>query len=128
MAKNILNAEESEKIAKRLLRSVKLQAEIEHSTTAQNCPEIGFFPDEELYHYGNEIHLGFLGIAKRYECTTEEEFQMATTFVLGHEIQHHLSTNDKSYGWGIMRGKESVLEYIASVEDPGKRFRNDRDY
>lgn len=128
MAKNLLNAEESEKIAKRLLRSVKLQAEIEHSTTAQNCPEIGFFPDEELYHVRNEIHLGYLGIVKTFECTTEEEFQMATTFALGHEIQHHLSTNNKSYGWGIMRGKESVLEYIASVEDPGKRFRNDRDY
>ena len=128
MEKKLLTREESENIAKRMLRSVKLKAEIEHSTTAQTCPKVDFYPDDEMYHSGNEIHIGYIGITEMFECGTEEEFHMATNFALGHEIQHHLSTNNKSYGWGIMRGKESVLEYIASVEDPGKRFRNDRDY
>jgi hypothetical protein len=130
MNNDLLTEEQSGKIAQKMLRSVKLQSEIEHSTTALNTPQIDFYPDEMQFYdrMDNLIHLGYIGITSMFECHDEEEFHMATNFVLGHETQHHLSTNAKSYGWGINRGKESVLEYIASVEDPGKRFRNERDY
>ena len=128
--KILLTREEAEKIAKKLERSMKLRNQIEFASSKQKAPKINFHPDTDEFFDSSkrEIHIGWEGLRTRFETTSEEDFQRALEFVQGHESQHVLSTTEKSYGFACRRGVEVVLEYIASVEDPGKRFRLTKDY
>ena len=126
----LISMEEAKFLANKLKRSCKIQLEMEHSETKLTTPSVDFYADDDQYYDPDEnaIHLGYPGLVRRFECESPEDFQRATTFVLGHETQHRLSTTPKAYAWGIERGRECVLEYIASVEDPGFRFRREKDY
>lgn len=127
---NLISMEEAKFLANKLKRSCKIQLEMEHSEIRLTTPSVDFYEDDDQYYdsEANAIHLGYPGLVRRFECETPEDFQRATTFVLGHETQHRLSTTPKAYAWGIDRGRECVLEYIAGVEDPGFRFRREKDY
>ena len=126
----VLDNEQSKKLANKLARQLELVNHIIFMDTRKKAPKIGFFPDMDQYFDPSiyQIHLGYIGIAVRFECKNEEDFQRALTFVQKHESQHVLSTTTKSYKNAIINGTRTVLEYIASVEDPGKRFRREKDY
>ena len=94
-------------------------------------PGVEFHNDDSQYFDPRryEIHLGTKGIVDLFHPTTREEFVEAVNFVYGHEEQHLRSTTDKEYEWGIKRGIEVILEYIASKIEPRRKvFRSDEDY
>lgn len=130
----LLSLEETVDLASKLTKSMKLRNEIEFGDTSIKTPEIEFFSDEEQFFDPSEwkIHIGSLGITNRFEAEDEKDFEKALEFVQGHESQHVHSTASKPYAWGIQRGTEIILEYIALKEDgitkPERKFKRERDY
>lgn len=63
-------------------------------------------------------------------CNDENDFIMITLYLLGHEMQHCLSTPDKYWAWGIEHGTRLICTKISErMEGPGKRiFRKEKDY
>ena len=130
MAKNLLTRDETLDTASKLRKSMKLRNEIEFSETKMKTPDIDFYEDEEQFFDPSvwSIHIGSIGITNRFEAEDEKDFAKALEFVQGHESQHVHSTASKPYAWGIQRGTETIMEYIASVEDPKRKFRREKDY
>ena len=94
-------------------------------------PSVQFYPDGVQYFdpSGYLIHLGFAGVIDLFHPQTFEDFVEAVNYLYGHEEQHLRSTTDSDYSWGIQRGCEVIVEYIASVEEKTKkRFRSESDY
>ena len=94
----------------------------------ENAPDLLFRPGEETYTGDGTIVLGldqeFLASAH-----DEPEFINASLYLLGHEMQHDLSTADKAWKWGLSKGKKTVFECLADrLEGKGRRFRKDADY
>lgn len=130
MEKTLMTREETLDTAAKLSKSMKLRNDIEFGETTMKTPDINFYEDEEQFFDPSEweIHIGSIGITNRFEAEDEKDYEKALEFVQGHESQHVHSTASKPYAWGIQRGTELVMEYIASVEDPGKKFRREKDY
>ena len=88
----------------------------------ENAPDLLFRPGEETYTGDGTIVLGldqeFLASAH-----DEPEFINASLYLLGHEMQHDLSTADKAWKWGLSKGKKTVFECLADrLEGKGRRF------
>lgn len=130
MEKTLLTRDETLDTASKLRKSMKLRNEIEFSETRMKTPDIDFYEDEEQFFDPSvwEIHIGSIGITNRFEAEDEKDFAKALEFVQGHESQHVHSTASKPYAWGIQRGTEVIMEYIASIEDPKRKFRREKDY
>ena len=128
--RTLLTKEETIDVSNKLTRSMKLRNEIEFGDSKMKAPDINFFDDDEQFYDSSvhAIHIGRYGITTRFEADSEASFAKALEFVQGHESQHVHSTASKPYAWGIHRGVEIIMEYIASKEDPKKRFRRERDY
>lgn len=59
----------------------------------------------------------------------EKDFIWITQYLLGHEMQHVLSTTGKAWTWGINAGTKLVCEEISrQVEGRTRRFVKDSDY
>lgn len=59
----------------------------------------------------------------------EKEMMLWTTFLLGHEIQHVLSTTDKSWNYGLNGGFQAICEEFSKIAEPKpRRFVKETDY
>ncbi len=125
----LLTKEETIVISGKLERPMKLRNELEFGYMKKS-PDINFYDDEDQFFDPNEwgIHIGRFGITNRFEAVNEKSYAKALEFVQGHESQHVHSTASVPYRWGIDRGVEVIIEYIASIENPKKRFRKPKDY
>ena len=94
------------------------------------APELNIYKDQPQFYdpAHNEIHIGTDGLVDIFTPEDKEELYNATLFIQGHEEQHKRSTASVPYARAIKRGVQQVLQYIASIESPKRKFRSDKDY
>lgn len=125
--KTALSKEEREALAQRHFAFLDRYKDMA-LVSLENPPDLLFRPGEETYTGDGTIVLGldqeFLASAQ-----DEPEFINAALYLLGHEMQHDLSTADKAWKWGLSKGKKTVFECLADIlEGKGRKFRKDSDY
>ncbi len=117
-------------LAAKLRPSLKIQNEMGFADMPK-APGIDYYPDMEQFYspQRNEIHLGAIGIFRRFGVKTEEDFLEATNFVRGHEEEHCRSTATRPYCFGIQKGTEEVIRFISGeLEGKPRNFRSEKDY
>lgn len=72
-------------------------------------PKLAILMDGQSYTDHAVIHIG----VGELEPESEEELMASSLFLLGHEMQHCLSTTQKAWAWGQERGLEVVCEHAA---------------
>lgn len=88
-------------------------------------PVLELETDENSWTNHAVIHIGTGDIFIR----NEREMMAWSTFLLGHEIQHVLSTTEKSWEFGLERGFQKICEIFSrQIETPPRRFVKDADY
>lgn len=87
-------------------------------------PVLELETDENSWTNHAVIHIGTGDIFIR----NEREMMAWSTFLLGHEIQHVLSTTEKSWEFGLERGFQKICEIFSrQIETPPRRFVKDKD-
>lgn len=88
-------------------------------------PALELETDENSWTNRTMIHIGTGDIT----IHNANEMMAWSTFLLGHEIQHVLSTTEKSWEFGLQRGYQKICELFSSqVETHQRRFVKDSDY
>ncbi len=126
-----ISKEEAMEIVLRMENTYKLQNEIFFSDGRIKAPDVFFFPDSVSFYDSsrNMIHIGIYGIVDLFKIEDEADLRNGTTYMLGHEEQHAVSTAARPYQIGLIQSRKAVLEYISSQVDTSKRrFRTDADY
>lgn len=74
-------------------------------------PDLVFNTEGECYTDHSKIVLGL----DQPECLTMEELYAFIYYVLGHEVQHILSTTQKPWMYGINTGTKHVISYFQKL-------------
>lgn len=77
----------------------------------RNIPDLIFNTGEACYTDHEKIVLGL----NQPEYETEEQLYAFIYYVLGHEVQHILSTTNKPWAYGIMTGIKHVIAYFQKL-------------
>ncbi len=95
----------------------------------RNIPALEFGDDGDTYTVKGIIHVGLQSPVLKGDME-EDELIAKILYLLGHEMQHVLSTPDKYWLWGQMQGMKKVCERISDTyEGKGKRqFRKEEDF
>lgn len=97
------------------------------SVSKKRMPSLELALDEGCYtdsHRGI-IHMG-IGM---FQAETEEDLMRWTLYVLGHEMQHVLSTTEKGWSFGLNGGFRAVCEALSKkIEPHPRKFPSERSY
>lgn len=74
-------------------------------------PDLIFNTEKECYTDHSKIVIGL----DQPECQTAEELYAFVYYVLGHEVQHILSTTQKPWMYGINTGIRHVIAYFQKI-------------
>lgn len=77
----------------------------------RHIPDLIFTLEEDCYTDNSKIVIGF----DQPECQTMEELYAFVYYVLGHEVQHILSTTQKPWVYGINTGIKHVIAYFQKL-------------
>lgn len=77
----------------------------------RHIPDLIFNLQKECYTDHSRIVLGL----DQPECQTMEELYAFVYYVLGHEVQHILSTTQKPWAYGINTGIKHVIAYFQKL-------------
>ena len=81
--------------------------------------------DGESYTDGLKVHIGI----DKLNADNENELMALVLFRIGHEVQHCLSTTDKSWMFGINTGYHIICETLSKrLESKPRIFRTEDDY
>ena len=88
-------------------------------------PVLELMTDDGSWTNNMMIHIG----TGNTNIHNEKEMMLWTTFLLGHEIQHVLSTTDKSWNYGLSGGFQAICEEFSKIAEPKpRRFVKKTDY
>lgn len=88
-------------------------------------PVLELMEDEGAWTNNQIIHIGTGNLS----IHDEKEMMMWATFLLGHEIQHVLSTTDKAWNYGLDMGFKKICQrFSLKAEGRQRRFVKDSDY
>ncbi len=91
----------------------------------ERMPVLELSADEGAWTNNKIIHIGTGDL----KITNEKEMMMWANFLLGHEIQHVLSTTDKAWKHGLDMGFKTICHVFSRiVEGRTRRFLKDSDY
>lgn len=97
--------------------------------TRDMIPDLLFRDGEDCYTDGGDsIVIGLSCFLYGY-CYTDEDFIVATKYLVNHELGHCEFTADKAWTWGLVTGRHAIYSALADVfEGAGRRFVKDSDY
>ena len=128
----MLNLKEKSILASRYYRYFDAFMKIGLSTLPRKMiPILKFSEKENTYSDGgNSIIVIGLENPLYKACQDENDFIWITQYLLGHEMQHVLSTTEIAWKWGISQGTRLVCQEISKqIEGPNKRrFLKESDY
>lgn len=89
-------------------------------------PRLVLALDGESFYNSKDrvVHLGIGDL----NVDTIDDLLCHTEFLLGHEVQHILSTTNKAWLHGLNNGTKAILEEIAVLLKKPMRFRKESDY
>ena len=91
----------------------------------KNMPKLELKADDGSWTNNKIIHIG----NGKLSIHDTKEMMLWTSYLLGHEMQHVLSTTDKSWTYGLESGVKAILEEFArKTEQRPRRFIKDSDY
>lgn len=95
----------------------------------KKIPLLSFTNSNDIYTDHDSIVIG-LNSPSYVMCQTEEDFICMTLYLLGHEMQHILSSPKKAWNWGLQQGTRMLCMKISEqVEGANKRkFIKDKDF